>query len=149
MHLCPVVPHAEKAIPFIVKSKSADGQTIAALLPPNSSRSFPSLAETIGANSLPICVLPVAEIKSILLSSHSATASSFPPSRTKTRSANSPLTLSQTSLMPLAQSFECGLGFHIIELPQTAAKQKFHAKTAIGKLKAVMQPTTPNGCHNS
>ena len=34
-------------------------------------------------------------------------------------------------------------------MPQTEAKQKFQAKTAIGKLKAVMQPTTPSGCHNS
>ena len=54
MHLCPVVPHAENAMPFIVKSKSADGQTIAELFQPSSNRSLPNLFDTRGANSLPI-----------------------------------------------------------------------------------------------
>ena len=49
-----MVPHAENAIPFIVKSRSAEGHTIAALLPPSSKSNFPNLAETIGASSLPI-----------------------------------------------------------------------------------------------
>ena len=149
MHLCPAVPQAEKAIPLIVKSKFAEGDTMAALLPPSSSKSFPSLAETIGANSLPISVLPVAETSAILLSLHMETASSFPPSKIKTKSEKSPLTLSQASLMPLAHSFACGLGFQIMLFPHTAAKQKFQAKTAIGKLNAVIHPTTPRGCHNS
>ena len=122
---------------------------IAALLPPSSNSNFPSLAETIGANSFPIWVLPVADIKEILLSSQSATDSSFPPSKIKIRSEKSSLILSQAFLIPLAHSFERGLGFQIMLLPQTAAKQKFQAKTAIGKLKAVIHPTIPNGCHIS
>ena len=100
------MPHAEKAMPLIVKSKFAEGDTIAALLPPSSSKSFPSLAETIGANSLPISVLPVAETRAILLSLQMETASSLPPSKINTKSANSPLTLSQASFMPLAHSLE-------------------------------------------
>ena len=40
-------------------------------------------------------------------------------------------------------------GFHTMVLPHTAAIQKFHDHTATGKLKAVMQPTTPRGCHVS
>ena len=134
---------------MIVKSKSAEGQTIAALLPPSSRRSLPNLSATIGANSLPILVLPVAETRLILASSHIDTASALAPSRIKIKSENSPLTLSQACFIPFAQSFEWGLGFQIILLPHTAAKQKFHAKTAMGKLKAVIHPTTPIGCHNS
>ena len=40
-------------------------------------------------------------------------------------------------------------GFQIIESPQTAATMAFQAQTATGKLKAVMMPTTPSGCHCS
>ena len=94
-------------------------------------------------------MLPVAETRAILLSLQIETASSFPPSKTRIKSAKSPLTLSHAFLIPSAHSFARGLGFQIILFPQTAAKQKFHAKTAIGKLKAVIHPTTPSGCHNS
>jgi hypothetical protein len=40
-------------------------------------------------------------------------------------------------------------GFQIIESPQTAATMAFQAQTATGKLKAVMMPTGPSGCHCS
>ena len=40
-------------------------------------------------------------------------------------------------------------GFQIIESPQTAASMAFQAQTATGKLKAVMMPTGPSGCHCS
>ena len=40
-------------------------------------------------------------------------------------------------------------GFQIIESPQTAATIAFQAQTATGKLKAVMMPTGPSGCHCS
>ena len=90
----------------MVKSRSAEGQTIAALFPPSSSNNFPSLAETNGASSLPIWVLPVAETSEILLSSQIETASSLPPSKIRIKSENSPLTLSHASLIPFAHPFE-------------------------------------------
>ncbi len=40
-------------------------------------------------------------------------------------------------------------GFHTTVSPQTSATAVFHAHTATGKLKAVMTPTTPSGCHVS
>ena len=40
-------------------------------------------------------------------------------------------------------------GFHTTESPQTTASAKFHAQTATGKLKALITPTTPSGCHVS
>jgi hypothetical protein len=40
-------------------------------------------------------------------------------------------------------------GFHTIVSPHTAASAAFHDQTADGKLKAVMIPTMPSGCHCS
>ena len=40
-------------------------------------------------------------------------------------------------------------GFHTRVSPQTSAIAAFHDHTATGKLKAVMTPTTPSGCHVS
>lgn len=42
-----------------------------------------------------------------------------------------------------------GAPFQTTELPQTRAKQAFHPRTAHGKLKAVITPTTPRGFHIS
>ena len=40
-------------------------------------------------------------------------------------------------------------GFQTVESPQMAARALFHDQTATGKLKAVIIPTTPSGCHCS
>ena len=40
-------------------------------------------------------------------------------------------------------------GFQIIVSPHTAAMQAFQLHTAVGKLKEVMMPIGPNGCHCS
>ena len=40
-------------------------------------------------------------------------------------------------------------GFQIMVSPQMAAIMLFHAQTATGKLKAVMMPIVPRGCHCS
>ncbi len=42
-----------------------------------------------------------------------------------------------------------GEGFQIMVSPQTAAIIAFQAQTAAGKLKAVMMPIGPSGCHCS
>jgi len=42
-----------------------------------------------------------------------------------------------------------GAPFQRQRSPQVAAIQKFHPKTAHGKLKAVMIPTSPSGFHYS
>ena len=128
---------------------SADLQTIAALLPPNSNKERPSLLATLGANAFPISQLPVAEKSAMPSSSASSIAASLPPFLIKTRSLCSSATASQIFLIRSAQPSACGLGFQIILFPQTAAKQKFQPNTATGKLKAVTQPTTPKGCQIS
>ena len=40
-------------------------------------------------------------------------------------------------------------GFQTVALPQTSAKAAFQLHTATGKLKAVMTPIGPRGCHCS
>ena len=40
-------------------------------------------------------------------------------------------------------------GFHTTVSPQTAAIAAFHDQTATGKLKAVITPIGPSGCHCS
>ena len=40
-------------------------------------------------------------------------------------------------------------GFHTIAFPHTRARAEFQLHTATGKLKALITPTTPNGCHCS
>ena len=98
------MPAAEKVTPLTVKSKSAVGQIIAALFPPNSNNVLPSLAETNGASSLPIWVLPVADIRGIFGSLHKVTAASLPPLRTSIRSLWSTATLSHIFFMESAHS---------------------------------------------
>jgi hypothetical protein len=42
-----------------------------------------------------------------------------------------------------------GAGFHMVIFPQIIESIKFQAKTAQGKLKAVITPTIPTGFHCS
>ena len=56
----PAVPAAAKTMPRTARSRSADGATIAALLPPSSSSSRPRRPATRGATARPIRVEPVA-----------------------------------------------------------------------------------------
>ena len=42
-----------------------------------------------------------------------------------------------------------GDGFQMLTLPVTAAISAFQDHTATGKLKALMMPTRPSGCHCS
>ena len=60
VHRCPAVPAAANTIPRVASSRSADGATTAALLPPSSSRHRPRRAATRGATSAPIRSDPVA-----------------------------------------------------------------------------------------
>ena len=104
--------------------------------------------------------LPVALMRGSRRSAtrRSATSVSAPMIRLNT-SAASPLvgrkmscvrmTSVATRLHAIATSGVSRLGFHRVALPQMPAIIAFHAHTAAGKLKAVMQPTVPSGCHCS
>jgi hypothetical protein len=49
----------------------------------------------------------------------------------------------------IVTSDEAGDPFHITKSPQIKAIAAFQAKTALGKLKAVITPTIPTGFHTS
>ena len=58
-------------------------------------------------------------------------------------------TLRATLVIAIAVSGDFQLGFHSEALPQIMASIEFQAQTAAGKLKALMMPTVPIGCHCS
>ena len=63
MQRCPAVPTAPKTVPIMVVFIFADGVTMMALFPPNSSSDFPKRAATVCATLRPMRVEPVAESK--------------------------------------------------------------------------------------
>ena len=77
---CPAVPAAEKTMPRTVRSRSAEGATIAALLPPSSSSSRPKRPATTGATARPIRVEPVADTSATRGIGHQRLADLGPPS---------------------------------------------------------------------
>ena len=82
VHRWPAVPAAEKTMPRVVRSRSAEGPTIAALLPPSSSSDRPNRAATRGPTSRPIRVDPVADSRATAGSSTSASPTGASPSTT-------------------------------------------------------------------
>ncbi len=82
---CPAVPAAENRIARSASARSADGQTIIALLPPSSSSTRPNLCATRGPTARPIAVEPVAETSAIRGSSTSCSPTSRPPWTSWTR----------------------------------------------------------------
>jgi len=55
----------------------------------------------------------------------------------------------QMRMEATADSGTLGEGFQIVMSPHTAARKAFQAHTATGKLKALITPTRPIGCHCS
>ena len=70
--------------------------------------------------------------------------------RLKTASKPVPaITSWHTLVTAMAQSGTWLEGFQMSVSPHTEATRAFHDHTATGKLKAVMTPTGPSGCHCS
>ena len=135
------------------RSRSADGQTMAALLPPSSRIVLPKRAATTGATARPIRVEPVADTTATRGSAASFAPVSGPPIRQAARpsgaSPNWRAALAKTAITASAVSGVFSDGFQITGLPQTSASAAFQAQTATGKLKAVMTAVTPAGCQVS
>ena len=152
VHRWPAVPAAEKTMPRVVRSRSADGATIAALLPPSSSSDRPKRAATRGPTSRPIRVDPVAERRATAGSSTSARPTGASPSTTWETSAEKPASTRACDSRAddaSAHSGACSDGFQTTGSPQTSAIAVFHDQTATGKLNAEITPTTPRGCQVS
>ena len=149
----PHVPTAPNTIPRIASSKSALGATIAALFPPSSSKTLPSLRPTTSATERPIGTEPVALTRATPRFAARDIPTSAPPcaiwcksSGTQEYSAKTRFRMDCTAA---AQSGAFSLGFQITGSPHTNASIAFHAHTATGKLNAEITPTTPSGCHSS
>ena len=139
-------------MPRTARSRSALGATTAALLPPSSSSERPRRAATRGATSLPMRVEPVAETSGTRGSSTSASPTSRAPSTTCERCSGAPVRRAASAARAWQASAVSSVfsdGFHTTASPQTKASAAFHDQTATGKLKALMTPTTPSGCHCS
>jgi len=146
VHLCPAVPTAEKRLPLSASSSFASSHTIKQLFPPSSRMVLPNLLLTFSETILPTPVDPVKEIKGYLLSSTSKEPISASPMQ-RVKAALETLFFSKIStiifVVATPQRGVVGESFHIVIFPQTAARVKFHPKTAVGKLKAVMTPISP------
>ncbi len=153
MQRWPAVPIAANAIARSARSRSADGATIAPLLPPSSSSARPNRAASRGATARPIAVEPVADTSGTRRSSTSAWPTAGPPMITSARcggaSANPAHARANSAWVASAVSGVFSDGFHTHGSPQISASAAFHAHTATGKLNAEMTPTTPSGCQVS
>lgn len=121
-----------------------------ALLPPNSSKTLPNLSSTFLLTILPTLLDPVNDNKGILESLLIDSPISAPPCKT-VRIFGFILFFFKTSPIILAVAIvtkdEDGAPFQLTVSPQIQAIAAFHAKTALGKLKAVITPTVPSGFH--
>ena len=76
---CPAVPTAENTIARTAMSRSAEGATIIALLPPSSRIGRPKRAATLGPTIEPMRVEPVAETIGTRFDATSASPIAGPP----------------------------------------------------------------------
>ncbi len=100
----------------------------------------------------PTLVEPVKLTSGTRRSSTKDCASSLPASLNRKNRSGKPPSLSaslQMRMAAIADNGVLGEGFQIEMSPQTAATNEFQAQTATGKLKALITPTTPSGCHCS
>ena len=147
------MPIAPKKIARSASSRLALGVTITALLPPNSMIVRPNRRWTVSATCCPILQEPVAEINGRRASAifRSPTVSLDPIVNVKIAGSTS-IRRQACSARRVTASAVSGVlfaGFHTTASPHTTASAEFQAQTATGKLKAVITPTTPSGCHCS
>ncbi len=152
MQRCPAVPTAPKAMAGITISMSAVSSTMMQLLPPNSRMVFPNRLDTASLTYRPIFVEPVKETSRTRgsLIRVSPIVEPGPITVLKIWGAS---TEDKTSLhmfcTAIVQSGVVDEGFQMVVLPQMAAINAFQLQTATGKLKALITPTIPRGCHCS
>ena len=152
VHRWPAVPAAAKTMPRSARSRSADGATTAALLPPSSRMLRPKRAATRGATSAPMRSEPVALTTATRGSSSSAAELARSASTVTWSDVGAPVSAIARSSSAVQANEVSGVssdGFQITLSPHTSASAVFHDHTAAGKLNAEMTATTPAGCQVS
>ena len=136
-------------------SRSAEGATIIALLPPSSRIARPKRAATLGPTIAPMRVEPVAETIGTSLRGDERLADRRPadhdlrraPRARRRRSASAPR-VEETFIAASAVKGVFSDGFQITGSPQTSASAAFQAQTATGKLKAEITAQVPSGARS-
>ncbi len=127
------------------RSRSADGATIAALLPPSSSSARAKRAASRGPTARPMAVEPVAETTATrgIVDQRLADVAAADQQLARGPSGASPnrrMARANTACVASAVSGVFSDGFHTTGSPHTSASAAFHAHTATGKLNAVITP---------
>ena len=122
-------------------SRSAEGATIIALLPPSSRIGRPKREATLGPTIEPIRVDPVAETIGTRFEEVSASPMAGPPMTSWARpsGASGPKRSMARSRIFIVASAESGVfsdGFQITGSPQTSASAAFQDQTATGKIES-------------
>src|SRR5213080_2666253 len=130
--------------PASAAAGSASAKTMLGDLPPSSRSTRVMRGATASRMRAPTAELPVNEIMSTSGASTSASPISgpWPPTKLSTPGGRTPATIRQSAATP---SGSAGAGFTTTVLPQASAAPIFPAQLVIGKLKGVMQATTPIG----
>ncbi len=152
VHRWPAVPAAEKVTPRTTSSMSDDGAMIAALFPPSSSSVRPKRPVTTGPTAAPIAVDPVALIEREIGWAAIAIAASGPPATSSNNPSGAPHAAAARRASSIVADDDSNVlsdGFHTTGSPHTMASAAFHDHTATGKLKALITPIGPIGCHVS
>src|SRR5213596_55550 len=144
MHACPVWKVHGCSAPASARAGSASAKTRLGDLPPSSRSTRFMRGATASWMRAPTAELPVNEIMSISGASTSASPISgpWPPTKLSTPGGRTAPTIRQSAATP---SGSAGAGFTTTVLPQARAGPIFPAQFVIGKLKGVMQATTPIG----
>ena len=154
MQRWPAVPTAANTIERTAISKSAEGVTTMPLFPPSSRSDRPSRAATVWATARPIRTEPVAEISGIRRGGGQGLPDVGPGTDDHAEHAVRGLghfrqRAAAIAWQAMAHRGVFSDGFQTTASPQTRASIAFQAQTATGKLKAVITPTGPRGCHCS
>src|SRR5437667_152653 len=144
MHACPVWKVHGCSAPASARAGSASAKTMLGDLPPSSRSTRFMRGATASWMRAPTAELPVNEIMSTSAASTSASPISgpWPPTKLRTPGGRTAATIRQSAATP---SGSAGAGFTTTVLPQARAAPIFPAQFVIGKLKGVMQATTPIG----
>jgi hypothetical protein len=144
---------AANAMPRSARSRSADGATMAALLPPSSRIARAKRPASFGPTCRPMVVEPVADTTGTRASSTSASPTARPPMTTSQSPSGTPpkRAAARATIAPVASAVSGVFsdGFQTTLSPHTKASAAFQDQTATGKLNAEMTPQTPSGCQVS
>ena len=145
VHRCPVVPKAPQSTPSTARSILASSMTIMGFLPPSSSETlFMSLPDSDSIH-LPVSSDPVKDMAFTFLLLTRAAPASLPTPVTRFMTPPGTPAWLRILISSTARSGVSLEGLSTTVFPEIRAGMIFQAGIARGKLKGVINPTTPMG----